>query len=142
MLFEALIDQFGFGNIGLFRATNITKRIPKYKNVKVKDVDLGDRVFYSGKYTGYSDDELEEIIDTDLFYSHDNTPLEASLMAWGTPVPGREDEIKLGKLLHFRQVDKDLNCLLEQQKDCSFQLPKDTTLFPIIRQIMSLDLVR
>src|SRR5687768_12559570 len=91
MLFEALIDQFGFGNIGSFRATNIIKRIPKYKNVKVKDVDLGDRVFYSGKYTGYSDEELEEIIDTDLFYSHDNTPLEASLMAWGTPVPGRED---------------------------------------------------
>ena len=108
LLFEYLIKQFGFGNIATFRATNITKRIPKYKNVKVKDVDLGDRAFYSGKYTGYSDEELAEIIDTELFYSHDNSSIDEHQMIWGAPVPGREDEIKLGKLLHFRQVDKDL----------------------------------
>jgi TIR domain-containing protein len=105
LLFDALIKQFGFGNIASFRATNVTKRIPKYKNVKVKDVDLGERAFYSGKYTGYSDEELEEIIDTELFYSHDSTPIE---LTWPSSVLGREDEIRLGKLLHFRQVDKDL----------------------------------
>ena len=106
LLFETLIKQFGFGNISSFRASNISKRIPKYKNVKVKDVDLRDRTFYSGKYTGYSDEELVEIIDTELFYSHDNTPTELKTMTWNTP--GREDEIRLGKLLHFRQVDKNL----------------------------------
>lgn len=106
LLFEGLIKQFGFGNIASFRASNITKRIPKYKNVKVKDVDLGDRAFYSGKYTGYSDEELEEIIDTELFYSHDGSPIESRIISWNTP--GREDEIRLGKLIHFRQVDKDL----------------------------------
>lgn len=100
MLFEELIKQFGFGNISSFRATNITKRIPKYKNVKVKDVDLGDRAFYSGKYTGYSDEELMEVIDSKLFYSKPE---------WEPMFDqGREDNVSLGKLIHFRQVDKDL----------------------------------
>lgn len=108
MLFEGLIKQFGFGNITSFRASNITKRIPKYKNVKVKDVDLGDRAFYSGKYTGYSDEELEEIIDTELFYKNDNPARE-----WDTKMfmgqYGREDLIELGKLIHYRQIDKQLD---------------------------------
>jgi hypothetical protein len=108
LLFEALIKQFGFGNIASFRASNISKRIPKYKNVKVKDVDLSDRAFYSGKYTGYSDDELEEIIDTELFYRNNNP-----LRSWADNdliigSYGREDRIELGKLIHYRQVDKQL----------------------------------
>ncbi len=100
LLFEGLIKQFGFGNMTSFRAANITKRIPKYKNVKVKDVDLGDRAFYSGKYTGYSDEELIEVIDSNLFYSKPE---------W-TPIfdQGREDSVSLGKLVHFRQIDKNL----------------------------------
>ena len=106
LLFEALVKQFGFGNMASFRASNISKRIPKYKNVKVKDVDLGDRTFYSGKYTGYSDEELAEIIDTELFYDYENVSLETQIMSWSGP--GREDKIRLGKLLHFRQVDKNL----------------------------------
>lgn len=107
LLFEGLIKQFGFGNISSFRASNITKRIPKYKNVKVKDVDLGDRAFYSGKYTGYSDEELEEIIDTEIFYRNNN-----QVRGWDTDLLigtyGREDRIELGKLIHYRQVDKQL----------------------------------
>jgi len=100
LLFAGLIKQFGFGNITSFRAANITKRIPKYKNVKVKDVDLGDRAFYSGKYTGYSDEELMEVIDSNLFYSKPE---------W-TPMfdQGREDSVSRGKLVHFRQIDKNL----------------------------------
>lgn len=35
LLFEALISQFGFGKISSFRASNITARIPKYRDVKV-----------------------------------------------------------------------------------------------------------
>ena len=88
---------------------DISKRIPKYKNVKVRDVDIGYRTFYSGKYTGYSDEELIEVIDTELFYGPDRTTIETSLSQWGgSPLPGREDEIRLGKLLHFKQVDKRL----------------------------------
>ena len=108
LLFEALIKQFGFGNIASFRASNITKRIPKYKNVKVKDIDLGDRAFYSGKYTGYSDDELEEIIDTELFYRNDNPIRDYSEEGFMLGTYGREDRIELGKLIHYRQVDKQL----------------------------------
>lgn len=100
LLFEYLIKQFGFGNIAVFRATNITKRIPKYKNVKVKDIDLVDRAFYSGKYTGYSDEELMEVIDSKLFYTKPDWPVLFD--------QGREDSVSLGKLIHFRQVDKDL----------------------------------
>jgi len=37
-LFEALIEQFGFGKIESFRVGNITKKIPKYKNVKTTEV--------------------------------------------------------------------------------------------------------
>lgn len=51
LLFGALITQFGFGKISSFKATNITKRIPKYKNVKIKDVDLNDKRLYSGQYS-------------------------------------------------------------------------------------------
>lgn len=100
MLFEGLIKQFGFGNITSFRASNITKRIPKYKNVKVKDVDLGDRAFYSGKYTGYSDEELMEVIDSKVFYEKKDLMIMFD--------QGREDSIRFGKLIHFRQLDKDL----------------------------------
>ncbi len=34
MVFQALIEQFGFGNISAFRADNIIKRIPDYKEIK------------------------------------------------------------------------------------------------------------
>ena len=49
------------------------------------------------------------MIDTELFFSSDRTTIETSLSQWGgSPLPGREDEIRLGKLLHFKQVDKRL----------------------------------
>lgn len=97
-LFETLIDQFGFGKIDSFRASNITKQIPKYKDVKVKEVDLNEKVFYSGRYTGYSDDELMEVIDTALFAPEE----EQSLFIYKE----REALIANGKLLHFRDIDR------------------------------------
>lgn len=101
LLFQALIDQFGFGKMASFRASNITTRIPKYKTVQVKDVDLNDYVLYSGKYTGYSDDELMEVIDTELL-----APDEGN---FGFSLLGREDIIHNGKLLHYRQIDRRLD---------------------------------
>lgn len=102
LLFEALIAQFGFGKITSFRSTNITSRIPKYKDVKVKEVDLNDKVFYSGKYTGYNDDELMEVIDTH-FFQPDEENRHSSLYT------DREDLVHNGKLVHFRQVDQRLD---------------------------------
>ena len=57
-LFQALIGQFGFGMIGTFKATNITSMIPKYKTVKIQEIDRNDYALYSGRYTGYDDDAL------------------------------------------------------------------------------------
>ena len=73
LLVDALIAQFGFGKISSFRASNITNRIPKYKDVKVVEADLNEKVFYSGRYTGYGDEELREVIDTLLFQPEEKT---------------------------------------------------------------------
>ena len=115
-LFQALIDQFGFGKLASFRATNITSRIPKYKNVKVKEIDLNDYVLYSGKYTGYGDEELIEVIDTELL-APDNYKNEK----YPGMYDGREELIHNGKLLHFRQIDR----LLELPPGTAKRLLKD-----------------
>lgn len=104
LLIEALITQFGFGAISTFRASNITKRIPKYKDVKIVEVDMNEKAFYSGRYTGYSDDELMEVIDTNLFAPDDHNYREFAVLN-----SGREDLIRNGKLLHFRQIDRSLD---------------------------------
>ena len=102
LLFEDLISQFDFGKISSFRATNITKRIPKYDEVEVVEADRNERIFYSGRYTGYSDDELMEVIDTRFFH-----PEEADEVA--SLDPHRESRIRNGKLIHFRDVDRNLD---------------------------------
>ncbi len=109
MLFEALIRQFGFGKISSFRSSNITSRIPKYEKVKVKDIDLNERAMYSGKYSGYSNEELIEIIDTHLFFP--DYEKERNFPSIHT---SREKLIQHGKLLHFREIDR------------KFELPPDT----------------
>jgi len=101
MLFEALIVQFGFGKISSFRATNISKRIPKYKDVEIKQVDLNERALYSGKYTGYNGEELMEVID-DSFFRPEMAKAYSDL--YNDP----EQYLHTGKLIHFRDVDKKL----------------------------------
>ena len=103
LLFEALISQFNFGNLSSFRATNISKRIPKYKDVKVVEMDLNEKAFYSGKYTGYGEDELMEVIDTELFQPEEEKHRYDSLNT------DREDLIHNGKLIHFREIDHRLD---------------------------------
>ena len=49
LLFEGFVAQFGFGNIKSLRASNISNRIPKYRNVKIVEADLNEREFYSGR---------------------------------------------------------------------------------------------
>lgn len=103
ILFEALIKQFDFGKISSFRASNITSRIPKYKTVKVRDVDLNERPLYSGKYSGYSNEDLMEIIDSNLIF-----PDWYKFQEFGILHRGREELIPRGKLLHFRDIDRKL----------------------------------
>jgi len=104
LLFEALIIQFGFGKISSFKASNISSRIPKYKDVKIVEIDLSEKVFYSGKYAGYGDDELSEVIDTKFF-----APDEEKRSKYTTLYREREELIHNGKLIHFRQVDRALD---------------------------------
>jgi hypothetical protein len=103
LLFDALISQFGFGKISSFRAANITSRIPKYKDVKIMETDLNEKIFYSGRYSGYGDEELSEVIDTCLFQ-----PDEKTYEKFPTLHQDREDLIQNGKLLHFREIDRKL----------------------------------
>lgn len=104
LLFDALISQFGFGKISSFHATNITRRIPKYKDVKVVETDLNEKIFYSGRYTGYGDEELSEVIDTLLFHPDKEKCGDLSSL-----YPDREELIQNGKLLHFREIDRNLD---------------------------------
>lgn len=43
-LFQALIQQFNFGNISTFKADNIIKRIPKYKDIQAANVSSDERL--------------------------------------------------------------------------------------------------
>jgi hypothetical protein len=62
---------------------------------------LNEKSFYSGRYTGYSDDELMEVIDTQLFRPDEETFTKYSVLH-----EDRGDLIHNGKLIHVRQVDK------------------------------------
>ncbi|MEM6279474.1 MAG: toll/interleukin-1 receptor domain-containing protein [Verrucomicrobiota bacterium] len=104
LLFEGLIQQFGFGKISSFRASNISKRIPKYKDVKITETDLLERQFYDGKYTGYSDDELKEVIGTELISKE-----AQDIVSYTSLHRQRESSLYRGKLVHFRQIDKRLD---------------------------------
>jgi hypothetical protein len=119
MLFEALIDQFGFGKIESFRASNITKRIPKYKDVKVDEIDRNERHLYSGKYSGYSDEELMEVIDS-VFFSPDSDKTYGD----------REERIAKGKLIHFREVDREFGLPPETAKRLLNEVAKRYALLP------------
>jgi len=104
MLFQALIQQFGFGKISTFRSSNITRRIPKYKDVEITKVDLGERVLYSGRYTGYTVEELCEVID-DGFFRPDKELYDIA----GFMDSGPEKWLHNGRLVHYAAVDRQLD---------------------------------
>lgn len=102
LLFESLISQFGFGNISSFKALNITKQIPKYKDVKILEIDKNDAVLYSGKYTGYSDDELIEVLKDKIFEPEEKKKNDLSNL-----FNFKEDNlIHYGKLIQFKDIDR------------------------------------
>lgn len=101
LLFEALIGQFGFGKISSFKASNIQKRIPKYNTVKISEEDRASRALYGGRYTGYNDDELSQVLITKYLQ-----PEYEARIRWAAIKSGREDSIYNGQLIHFRELDK------------------------------------
>jgi hypothetical protein len=96
-VFRALVDQFGFGSMKGFRHSAIKSKLPRYEDLKVAEVDLQSGVIYDGPYEGYSDEELEEVIDDQVVAP-----------AWRTRSMDRlnhRPNLFEGQLLHFRQVD-------------------------------------
>jgi len=69
------------------------------------EADLEGAAFYSGRYTGYSDEELMEVIDTEVFFPEHNRCTDTLHMS-SHRAKGRERLIHSGKLLHFREIDR------------------------------------
>lgn len=66
------------------------------------EADLTEKIFYSGRYTGYGDAELCEVIDSVIFAPDERKHSVGIYSA-------REDIIHNGKLIHFREVDRKLD---------------------------------
>ncbi|MFM9957547.1 MAG: toll/interleukin-1 receptor domain-containing protein [Phycisphaerales bacterium] len=103
MLFESLVQQFGFGNLKDFKASGIMARIPKYSTIKMAPEDSDSRTFYHGKYSGYNDEELQDVLVT--YY------INEQVRRWERSRFEREYESNVlgGRLVHYRQVDRELD---------------------------------
>lgn len=99
VLFESLVQQFGFGNLKGFKASNLMSRIPKYSTVKTMPEDSDARQFYHGKYVGYDDEELVDVLVTYYVRKEIGDWVEYS---WAR---APEKNMLTGQLVHFRQVD-------------------------------------
>jgi hypothetical protein len=97
--FQALTDQFGFGNMKGFKGSVLKAKIPGYPSLKVAETDIRSGTLYNGPYEGYSDDELREVVDEEFFGP-----------AWKTfrYMKGYGETIFNQKLIHYRDVDDEL----------------------------------
>jgi hypothetical protein len=103
IFFQELCDKFNFGNLKGFKGSVITKRLPKYSALKIDRSDLRAGTIYSGPYEGYSDDELEEVIDENYFLKAYNV-----YHILGSHSDKR-DSVFNGKLVHFQFADDNIN---------------------------------
>lgn len=103
LFFKSLRDVFGFGEIKDLKIARIKSNLPKtWSQLKIDERDLDVGTIYAGPYQGYSDDELEEIIDQEFFVPNlKQDELFVDLL---------KDEITIprGKLLHFKRIDENL----------------------------------
>ena len=97
-VFQALIDQFDFGQIKGFRHATIKAKLPKYEDLTVADEDLKSGALYTGPYEGYSKVELVEVIDDEILRPDwiDHRKQFS---------PSKPRNAFENWLLHFRQVD-------------------------------------
>jgi len=102
LFFQELCDNFNFGNLKGFKGSVITKRLPKYSALKIDQSDLRAGTIYSGPYEGYSDDELEEVIDENYINKQ-----YSNFSNIGHLLEERQS-IFSGKLVHFQFLDIDL----------------------------------
>lgn len=101
LFFQTLSEEFGFGNMKGFKGSVITKRIPKYSKLEIDQNDLNSGSIYSGPYEGYSDEELEEIIDEHYLYR------EYRGLVYNIK-EHRDSSVFFGKLLDYHILDNGL----------------------------------
>jgi hypothetical protein len=111
LFFQTLCDQFGFGNMKGFKGSAITKRLPKYSDLKIDRNDLKTGTIYSGPYEGYSDDELKEVLDEDYVYKEWHKFTRAPELS----LRGRSN-IFAGRLIHYHELDERLELPLGTSK--------------------------
>lgn len=97
-VFEHLIAQFGIGDIKALKPGPLKDKIPKYSKVKISDADASSRTFYAGPYEGYSDEELKEVIDQEIFQFAEHHEYGHS--------DGDARHLFTGELMHFRNFDR------------------------------------
>jgi hypothetical protein len=94
-VFQTLVDLFGFGNLKGFRHASIKAKLPRYEDLTIAESDLRGGTVYNGPYEGYSDAELEEVLDDEML-----------VPAWSDVFlidPYNRDF--RGDLIHFRAID-------------------------------------
>ena len=101
-VFQALVDQFGFGAIKGFRHSSIKAKLPRYDELPVANADLKSGSIYDGPYEGYSRAELLEVVDDELVRPRWEY-FEATSFA------SNADSMFGGQLLHFHKLDESLH---------------------------------
>jgi hypothetical protein len=104
LFFQELCNEFKFGNLKGFKGSVITKRLPKYSALKIDRSDLRAGTIYSGPYEGYTDDELEEVIDENLLKSYNSF----HILGRGS-LSDKRDSIFNGQLVHFQFADANMD---------------------------------
>lgn len=99
LVFQELVDLFGFGSMKGFRHASIKAKLPRYEDLRVVESDLANGAVYNGPYEGYSDAELAEVIE-EYFCRPAWRDIHKSF-------PPRDESFR-GRLIHFRQVDEQL----------------------------------
>lgn len=109
LVFQNLVDHFGFGNLKGYRHNNVKAKLPKYGELKVAESDLRSGTIYSGPYEGYTDDELAEVIDEVLVLPEWRRWERAYDPTW-------RSMFFTGSLVHFRALDEKLQLPPETSK--------------------------
>jgi TIR domain len=104
LLFSALTEQFGFGNMKGFKGSTIKSRLPKYRELKVSEADVASGTLYRGPYEGYSPEELREVIDDELVGK-----AWQNLNSYAALYDGPRSSLFNGKLIHYREIDQRLH---------------------------------
>lgn len=103
-LFEVLCSDLSCGDVSRLQVPRLLAALPRYDGVELSEVDVGGHYVYSGKFAGYSDAELMEVLDTKLF-----SPDELNWCKFRIFAAPREELIGRGKLLLYREIDATLD---------------------------------